>query len=287
MAAVDGFNKTSQNDIVKAGVDLGAIILAMNAVPRVYQYVAMTNMDMQEPTWRIVLNDLITVNATLAEADVADYTSFTTSSTTITPAMYPVRSFISEELIQDAIIDAVSQGLANHVEAISNAVDANVLGNITSATSTSNHTGVALDKDKFEAALLAFKKQKPNDGEVAFVGAYKPVADVIGAYGNAGGAVYAAPGVVDAAVGGNPMSPFRGVVAGVKLFEGNVPSGGGDVNSCFLIGGKALAVGFRGQIIDYRLEPVNGRVGMDLLTYSRYGTGIANQANLREVISLQ
>ncbi len=287
MAVNVGFNKTSQNDIVE-GVDIAAIILGMNAQPRVYQDIAMINTAVTKPTWRIVRNDLITSIATLAEADEAAFTSFTTSGTEITPAVYPVRSHVSLELMQDSAIDAMSKSIADHAEVIMNAIDANVLANISSATNTSDHNGLALDKAKFEAALLAFKKQKPNPGPIVFAGGYKQVADVIGAYADAGGSAFGVPGLVSGAVGAKHDTSiyFRGSVAGVDLFEAAVPTSGGvDVLGAFMVAGKTLAIGFW-VLLDYKLTDPAGRVGTELMTWSRYGTGIASQANLRAVISL-
>lgn len=287
MAANSGFDKTSHNDLVE-GVQIDAVVLEMNAQPAVFQDIAWINLQVTKPTWRIVRNDLISVNATLAESDEASFTSFTTSGAEITPAVYPVRSHISLELIQDAGVDAVQKAIADHGIAIRNAMDANLLGNISSATTTANHTGVALDKAKFEAALLTFRKQKPNAGQIIFVGGCKQVADVIGAYGNAGGAAYAVPGVVSGAVGQmqDISSFFRGNVAGVDLYEGAVPaSGGADVSGAFMVQKRTLALGFW-QMLGFKLTDPAGRTGAELMSWSRYGSGIANQANLLEVISL-
>lgn len=286
MAANAGFNKTSQNDLVE-GVQIDAIILGMNAQPRVFQDVAWIT-QVTKPTWRIARNDLISVNATLAEADEASFTSFTTSGVEITPSVYPVRSHVSLELQQDSAVDVLSKAIADHAEVLLNAIDANLLANISSASNTSDYNGTALDKAKFEAALLAFKKQKPNPGPIIFVGGYKQIADVISAYGDAGGSVYGVPGVASSAVAGKQDGSvfFRGVVAGIELYEAAVPaSGGADVSGAFMVKNRALALGFW-TMLDYKLTDPAGRVGVELMTYSRYGTGIANQANLREVVSL-
>ena len=287
MATMAGFNKTSQNDLIE-GVDISAIILGMNVQASVYQDIAWINPAMTKEKWRIVRDDVITVNATLAETDEATPTSFTTSSVEITPAVYPVRGFVSLELEQDSAVDALSKAIANHAEVIKTAIDVNVLANISSATNTSDYNGTALDKDKFLAARLAFDKQKPNAGPQAFVGGYKQIADIIGAFADAGGSVYAVPGLVSNAVAskGDSSVYFKGNVAGMDLYAGAVPaSGGADVSGAFLVVGKALAIGFK-VLIDYKIDPAPGRVGVDLMTFSRYGTGIASQANLREVISL-
>jgi hypothetical protein len=287
MAANAGFNKTSQNDLVE-GVQIDALILEMNKQARVYQDIAWINTAVTKPTWRIARNDLITVNTTLAEADIADFTSFTTSSVEITPSVYPVRSHVSFELEQDSAIDVLTKAIADHAEVIMTAIDANVLANISSATNTSDNNGNALTKALFEAYLLAFKKQKPNAGKQIFVGGYKQIADVIGAYGDAGGAVYGVPGLVSGAVGATHDSSIymRGTVAGVDLYEAAVPaSGGADVSGAFMVQGRALALGFW-VMLQFKLSDPVGRIGDELMTWSRYGTGIANQANIREVISL-
>lgn len=286
MAALDGFDKTSQNDLIE-GVQIDAIIGEMHKQPAVFQDICWINPKVTKEVWRIGRNDLITVNNTLAEADEAAYTSFTTSATNITPAVYPVRSFISGELMADSAIDAVQKGVADHGSVIHTAIDANVLANISSAATTSDHTGTSLDKAKFEAALVAFKKQKPHAGTVIFVGGYKQIADILAAYGNSSGSVYGVPGVASGAVGAPQNGGyFRGTVAGVELYEAAVPaSGGADVSGAFMIKNRTLALGFW-NMLAFRLSDVNGRFGKELFTYSRYGTGIAFPANIREVISL-
>lgn len=287
MAALDGFNKTSQNDLIE-GVQIDAVILEMNDQPVVYSEIAWLNMKVTKPTWRIVRDDLITVNATLAESDEAALTSFTTSSVDITPGTYPVVSHVGLELTQDASIDVLTKSIGNHGRVIRSAMDANLLGSISSATNTSDHNGTGLDKAKFEAALLAFKKQKPNAGPIIFVGGFKQIADIIGAYGDSSGSVYAVPGVASDAVGAKQDSSqfYRRTVQGIGLYEAAVPaSGGADVSGAFMVQRRALALGFW-EILNFRLLPVSRRTGQELMTYSRYGCGIASQANLREVISL-
>lgn len=287
MAQNPGFNKISQNDLVE-GVQIDAIILGMNAQPRVFQDIAWIAPKVTKPTWRIARNDLITVNATLAEADEASFTSFTTSSVEITPSVYPVRSHVSFELQQDSAVDVLTKAIADHGEVILNAIDANVLANISSASNTSDYTGESLDKTKFEAALLAFKKQKPNPGQIIFVGGYRQIAEIIGAYGDSGGSVNGVPGVVSDALSQRQDSSiyYRRTVQGVELYEAAVPaSGGSDVSGAFMVKGRALALGFW-EMLNYKLTDPAGRIGVELMTFSRYGSGIANQANLREVISL-
>lgn len=287
MATASGFNKSSQNDLVQ-GVQIEAVVEAMAQQARIFQDIARINEQVMAPTWRIARNDLITVTDTLAETDQADFTTFTTSGVEITPSMYPVRSFVSMELTQDADRDAVQKAIADHAEVLLNGIEGNVLGQISSATNTTDHTGASLDKSKFEAALLLFKKQSPVGGPLCFVGSYRQVHEVIGAYGNAGGAAYSVPGVVSSAVASNPSNFYRGSVAGIDLFEGRVPaSGGSDVSGAFMVRGNALALGFW-IMLDYRLTDGagNGRVGYEVMTFSRYGTGIVRPENLREVISL-
>lgn len=285
MAANAGFNKTSQNDLVQ-GVDIEQIILGMGRQARVFQDIAMIKEQVMAPTWRIVKSDLITSNSTLAEADEAAHTSFTTDSVEITPSVYAVRSHVSLELQQDAAVDALAKAIQDHASVILDAIDTNVLANISSATNTTDHTGASLDKSKFQAAYLLFKKQARDPGELAFVGSYRQIHEIINAYGDAAGAAMGRMDVT-AAVGSNPSQAYRQTIAGVHLFEALVPdSGGADVSGAFMVLQRALALGFW-VMLDYKLSDPAGRLGVDLLTFSRYGTGIANQANLREVISLK
>ncbi|WP_434417792.1 hypothetical protein [Nannocystis pusilla] len=285
MAVNDGFNKTSQNDLVQ-GVDIDALILGMGRQARIYQDIALINPQVKLPTWRIVTSDLITVNSTLAEADEASFTSFTTSGVEITPSVYPVRSHVSLELDQDSAIDVLTKAIADHTSVIMDAIDTNVLAQISSATNTTDHNGTSLDKTKFQAALLLFKKQARDPGQLIFVGSYRQIHEIIGAYADAGGTAFSRPEVAPA-VGSDPSQYFRQFVEGVALFEGLVPdSGASDVSGAFMVQGKALALGFW-QMLGFRLDVPNGRVGDELFTWSRYGTGIARQANMREVISLK
>lgn len=286
MAVNNGYNKTSQNDLV-GGVNITLLAEGIAAQPRIYQDIALIG-EPDKPTWRVVTNAVVTVNTTLTEADEASFTSFTTDGTDITPSVYPVRSHVSLELQQDAQdIDVLNKAITEHLEVLLNAADANTLANISSASNTTDHNGTGLDKTKFEAALLAFKKQSGRDGgEIIFVGSYRQVHEVIAAYGNAGGAVYAVPGVASNAVASDPSGFFRGNVGGVNLFEGNVPASGGvDVSGALMVRRKALAIGFW-IFADYKLTDPAGRVGVEVMTWSRYGTGLVKQANLREIISL-
>lgn len=286
MAANPGFNKTSQNDLV-AGVNITLLAEGIAAQPRIYQDIALIA-EPDRPTWRVVANDVITVNATLAEADVADFTSFTTSGVEITPAVYPVRSHVSEELMQDAQdIDVLQKAIGDHLEVILNAVDVNTLANISSASNTSDYNGTSLDKTKFKSALLAFKKQAGRDaGEIIFVGSYRQIHEIIGAYADAGGSAYAVPGVVSSAVASENGTFYRGTVEGIGLYEGNVPASGGvDVSGAFMVRRKALAAGFW-TLVKFKLTDPAGRTGVEVMTWSRYGTGLVKQANIREVISL-
>ena len=118
------------------------------------------------------------------------------------------------------------------------------------------------------------------------VGSYRQVHELLVAYGNAGGAVYAVPGVVSNAVASNADSYYRGAIAGVGLWEAKVPaSGGSDVSGALMVRRKAIAIGFW-TYLNYKLTDPAGRVGVELMSWSRYGTGLVKQANLREVISL-
>ncbi|MCY0985979.1 hypothetical protein OV203_02485 [Nannocystis sp. ILAH1] len=288
MAANPGYNKTSQNDLVQ-GVNITLLAEGIPHQPRIYQEIALIG-EPTKPVWRVVTNNVVTVNTTLAEADEAGFTSFTTDGVDITPAIYPVRSHVSLELQQDTMdedIDVINKAITEHMDVLLNAADANVLANISSASNTSDHTGEALDKDKFRADLLLFKKQAGRDGgEIIFVGSYRQVHDVIGSYADAGGSAYAVPGVVSSAVASDPSSFLRGNLEGVPLLEGAVPANGGsDVSGCFMIRRKAIAIGYW-ILVDYKITDPAGRVGDEVMTWSRYGTGIVKQANLREVISL-
>jgi hypothetical protein len=286
MAAVAGFNLTSYNDLVNGGIDVGPFMAGMNRQARVYSLIAQVNPAVKAPTWRLIVRDLISVTATLTETDEASYTSFTTSASNITPAMYPVRSFVSDEMMQDGVVDVFASAMGSHVETILNNVDTVVLANITSITNTSSHTGVAMTKAFFEADALTFAKQNPDPGVPIFLGSYRQTSEIIAAYANAGGAAYSVPGVVSEVLQTGITTPYRGMAGPIPLFQGAVPTTGADSNGAFLVSNVTLALGIWKDIFARAYE-VPGRVGLELLTYMRYGTGMHNETkNALEVLSL-
>lgn len=286
MAALNGFNLTTYNDLVNGGIDVAPLMYGMNRQARCYQLIANINEQVNAPTWRIAVRDLISVSATGTETDEASYTDFTTSAANITPAYYPVRSFVSAQIMQDGVVDVFSQAIADHATVVLNNVDTVVLANITSATNTSSHTGVAMTKAFFEADALTFAKQNPDAGTPIFVGSYRQTSEIIAAYGNAGGSVYAVPGVVSEVLQTGITTPYRGMAGPIPLFQGVVPTTGADSNGAFLVAGVSLCLGIWVQLRSRAYE-MPGRDGLELYTSMRYGTGMANETkNVLEVLSL-
>lgn len=287
MAANAGFNKTSHNDLIE-GVQIDEVIKQMSRQARAYQLFAYTKMGLVKDTWRIVRNDLVESTATLAESDEAAFTSFTTSAVNITPAVYPVRSHLSLELQDDAAIDIVTKARVDHGEVIMNGIDTIALATFADAASPTNHTGVSLDLTKFRAALLTFQKQNPNPGPVGFVGSYKQIDDLLGSVVTSAAPVYSNPQLGGGAAGApiDSGNVYRGPLLGVEMFQAAVPaSGGTDAIGAFMVLGQTVAVGFW-KLLESRLDNANGRTGVELFSYARYGVGLTSQANIRGVISL-
>lgn len=287
MAANAGFNKTSHNDLIE-GVQIDDIILAMNRQARAYQLFSYIKMGITKEKWRIVRDDLVSSTTTLAESDEAAFTSFTTSAVEIAPAVYPVRSHISLEVQDDSAQDIVTKAVASHGNVIMNGIDTIALATFADAAAPTNHAGVSLDLTKFRAALLTFQKQNPNPGPIGFVGSYKAIDDLLGSVVTSAAPVYSNPQLGGGAAGApvDSGNVYRGPLLGVDMFQAAVPaSGGADAISAFMVLGQTVAVGFW-KMLENRLDTPNGRTGVELFSYARYGVGLTSQANIRGVISL-
>jgi len=291
MAAVLGFNTTTANDLVKTE-GIAGVILQANELPRVYQLVGwvLDGSDTGANVLRIPGWDSIDVpSGTKTETDEqGTYTDFTTSKADITAGVVVVRSLLSDELEQDANFTP-EIGLARQIVAMSKRMDKDLLGLITSATNTSDSTGVTLTLDLWEAAKTAYMAQTPTVGPGGFhawVAAPAQIGHLQTAIrANGGGSLSAGAGL--AVFEGQPMVEYQGRYNGFEIFQGNVPQNdGSNWSSAFMCAGNegALAMGvwWAARPTAVRAEE---RTGAQLITSSRYGVTISRQPNLREFIT--
>lgn len=286
MATQAGFNTTSVNDLI-SGVAIDDLIMGANVPAHVFMGLAkIVDVPPGSDTYRFPRWDTVSVSATLAESDEAAFTSITTSAESVNGSVYPVRSFLSDEAQHDAKL-TVEMALARQAEILMDGMDKNFLAAISSATNTSNHTGVALDLDKWEVAKTAIIAKNPNAGDLVFIGTPKQVGDIETAIrSNGGGSMVVGAG--SELFNSMPLSVYRGLYNGVHFFAStNVPdSGGADASAAFMVAGAAIGMAFWFRMKSKGVDAA-GRAGVDLMSYARYGLTIVNQNNLREVISLK
>lgn len=291
MAAVNGLNTTSMNDLVHTE-GIAPVILQANEHRRVFQLIGWV-LDASETganVLRIPGYDSIDVpSGTKTETDEqGTYTDFTTSKAEVTAGVVIVRSLLSDELEQDGKIDP-NAGLARQMVAMSKRMDKDLLALHTSATNTSDSTGVTLTLDLWDAAKTAYMAQLPVVGPTGFhawVAAPSQVGHLQTAIRTAGGGSLSA-GAGLGVFNGQPMVEYQGRYNGIEIFQGNVPQNdASNWSSAFLCAGPegALAMGVwwaaRGTAV--RVEE---RTGAQLVTTSRFGVTISRQANIREFIS--
>lgn len=292
MAAVDGLTNTSQNDLV-ATEGIHRVVLKANEIPRIFMTVGwiIPADQNRSGTLRLPREDTIDPSSgTKTETDEAAFVSFTTSKADVTAGVVIVRSLLSDEHQQDGGM-TIERSFARQLQAMSKRQDSDLLALATSATYTSDSTGVAMTLDLWEAARSAYLAQNPVIGAGGFhawVSTPKHVSKLQSLIRQAGGSQMLA-GAGLAMWNKAPMAEYAGPWQGMEVFQGNCPANDADnTSSAFLCAGDegAYAMGVwwaqRPDIIR-----VPGRVGEDLVTTSRYGVTISNQANLREFIALK
>lgn len=287
MATQAGFNTTSVNDLI-GGIAIDELIMGANVPPHVFMGLAnIKDVPAGSDTYRWPRWDTVTVTAILPESDEAAFTSITTSAENVNGEVYPVRSFLSIEAQQDAKV-TVETALARQAQILMDGMDKLFLAAISGSTNTSNHTGVALDLDKWEAAKTAIIAKNPNAiGDLVFVGTPRQIGDIETAIRSSGGGSLIM-GSGSELFNSMPLSVYRGAWNGVHFFSTtNVPdSGGTDASAAFMVSGAAIGMAFWFRMLSKAVDPA-GRAGVDLMSYARYGVTIINQNNLREVISLK
>lgn len=291
MAAVNGLNTASMNDLVHTE-GIAPVILQPNEHRRVFELIGWI-IDASESgagVLRIPGYDSIDVpSGTKTESDEqATYTDFTTSKADVTAGVVIVRSLLSDELEQDGKIDP-NAGLARQMVAMAKRMDKDLLGLNTSATNTSDSTGVVLTLDLWEAAKTAYMAQLPVVGAGGFHAWVAAPAQVghlqTSIRSNGGGSLSAGAGL--AVFDGQPMVEYQGRYNGIEIFQGNVPQNdASNWSSAFMCAGNegALTMGvwWAARPTAVRVEE---RTGAALVTSARYGVTISRQANLREFIS--
>ena len=290
MAAVLGLNTTTATDLVKTEGIANAILQA-NELKRIFEIVGwiIDASGSGAGTLRIPGWDSIDVpSGVKTETDEAAYTDFTTSKADVTAGVVIVRSLLSDELAQDGNVDE-AKGFERQLTAMSKRMDRDLLALNTSATNSSDSTGVTLTLDLWEAAKTAFMAQMPVAGPggfYAWIAAPSQIGHLQSAIRSAGGGSLSA-GAGLAVFDGQPMVEYQGRYNGLEIFQGNVPQNdGSNWSSAFMCAGNegshAMGVWWAARPEGRR---AGERTGTELVTSARYGVTISRQANLREFIS--
>lgn len=226
MAVQAGFNTTSDNDLVPTETISGYIIPAANFL-RVSEALAWVAPAPAGAAYRFPRWDAVAVTGTHTEADELSATSFPTSNENVTGAVVGVHALSSDQLIASSSMVTIEMEIARMVDEERNRIDKDLLALFGGATNVSDHTGVNLGLDNWEAALAAFKAQKPNMPRTAFVGSTNQIRDFRKAVRAAGGG-FLAGDVGRDLYGGMARAGYQGMYAGVEIYEGNTTQADAD-----------------------------------------------------------
>jgi hypothetical protein len=290
MAALAGANTTTLTETIPTESIAGLVLPAPNLI-RVYQAF----------TWQcpgkgasLVWPQLVAaaVTGSQTEADEFTATDIETVKESVTPAMVGKRSFHSEQVdLEGSILTPQARVDAMAME-VENRIDKDVLGLFVGAAG-SDYSGFNLDLDKFDTALAAFHAVKPTHPRICFVGSTNQIRDLRKAIRNsAGGALLQGAGL--SVFNGLPVQGYCGEWQGVEIFQGNTTQAdatndaGGFVSApplgtsnpaLGILPGAGLGVGvWRGLKIG--AQPIEARVGVDMVVTTYYGAGITADNNV-------
>ena len=307
MAALNGFNTTSDNDLVRTESINKFVIPPANFV-RVYEAISWiapaVGTAHKWPRW-----DAVAITGTHSESDELSSTSYPTSVESVNGAVVGTFAFASDQLAAASGMAPIEVQVANMVEEMRNRIDKDVLATFGGATNLSDNTGSNLSLDLWETALAAFMAQKPLGPRFAFVGSTNQIRDLrkaIRSSGNGGLIMGAGLEVFN----GLPNRGYVGTWQGVEIYQGNTTQSDADNDaggfvSCAEMGvwtgGADLASGgeyqvhsgvgvamwaLRGQYgISAEAEREAQRIGTKLVASAMYGAAITADHLVRGFIS--
>lgn len=311
MAAINGFNTTTDNDLVRSETINPLIIPAANymRVSQALAWVAPSNGTAHKwPRW----DAPSAAPATHTETDEFSAANYGTSVESVNGDVVGTYAFSADKLQAVSANAPVAVQIANMAEELRNKIDLDILATLVGATNASDNTGSNLSLDLWETALAAFMGQKPLGPRFAFVGSVNQIRDLRKAIRQAGGAALVMQAGL-AVFNGLPNRGYLGDYMGIEIYQGNTTQADGTNDaggfvSCAEMGTWTVADSFDagGQyqafsglgLAKYRL-PGNGyeiqmevereaqRVGAKLVCSAMYGASITADHLVRSFISLK
>jgi hypothetical protein len=218
MAAISGFNTTSNNDLVPTESINPYVIPAANFI-RVYEAI----------TWAAPARgtahkwpryDAVAVTGTHTEADSLSATSYPTSVESVNGAVVGTYAFASDQLAAASGMAPIETQIANMTEELRNRINRDILATFGGASNLTDNSGSNLSLDNWETALAAFYAQKPLGPRFAFVGSTNQIRDLrkaIRSSGNGGLIMGAGLEVFN----GLPNRGYVGTWQGVEIYQGD------------------------------------------------------------------
>lgn len=218
MAAIDGINTTTANDLVRTETINPLIIPAANytRVSQALAWVAPANGTAHKwPRW-----DAVAITGTHTETDELTATNYPTSVESVNGAVVGTYAFSSDQLQAVAAGAPIEVQVANMVEELRNKIDLDILAVFVGATNASDNTGVNLSLDLWETALASYMAQKPLGPRHAFVGSSNQIRDFRKAIRQAGGAALVSMAGLEV-FNGLPNRGYLGHYQGIEIYQGN------------------------------------------------------------------
>lgn len=309
MAAQNGMNTTTMNDVVKTEAINPNLIPAANFL-RVYEAIAwVAPVPAGGATYKWPRWDAVAVSGTHTESDELSATNFPTSVESVTGAVVGVHALATDQLLASSGMVTVEMQVGQMMEELRNRIDKDVLGALVGATNTSDNTGSNLSLDLFDTALAAFKAQKPNMPRIVFIGSTNQVRDLrkaIRASGNGGLIMGAGLSVFE----GQKNAGYQGDWGGIEIYEGNTTQADADNDTGGFVAAAPMGSWFgaasldqggeyqRGSGLGIAMWPLGGvygprpeairvpeRVGLRLVASAMYGAAVTADHLVRAFIS--
>jgi hypothetical protein len=310
MAAINGFNTTTDNDIVRTETINPLIIPAANymRVSQALAWVAPANGTAHKwPRW----DAPSAAPAAHTETDEFSAANYGTSVESVNGDVVGTYAFSSDKLQAVSANAPIGVQIANMAEELRNKIDLDILATFVGATNASDNTGSNLSLDLWETALAAFMAQKVQGPRFAFVGSVNQIRDLRKAIRQAGGGALVMQAGLEV-FNGLPNRGYLGHYQGIEIYQGNTTQADGTNDaggfcSCAELGAWSVANSFEegGQyqafsglgLAKYRLngsfeinmevEREAQRVGAKLVCTAMYGASITADHLVRAFISLK
>lgn len=292
----NGTFSSSVEEVINAEA-IGRIILEIERQPVLFNQVGwvvdasgMNSNVYTFPKWAAVTQALTEASG-VAETDEVAAQEQTMTEATATGVIVANRRALGDQTVQDSIPDQMARAIVSNAAEILEQADTDLFLNITSATNISSHAGTALTGTKLLAGISTWRALAPTNTNGAIVLGYAQVADLMESVLASGSSIYAgmfgdrqADNLLDGTNQGLVSSNFHGF----RVYQtGNLPTTGADTNGCIVSAGERGALGmavFQGLRHEAQREAT--RIMTDVVSNTRYGTTVANQAGLVELISL-